>query len=215
MLFYSTPCLPQRINGNVINSQNVYRSIYNPPPSNVPTPTLVGAKTLNGLYGQGNRTVFSDDQNSHQAPQVTSTINFNPMGASMIRTEGVGNGIPSETNGSLTGSLVLTNETRDAVSATKDNPTDVTTFNFTREVRLHRDCAIGRHSTIYDPAGRSLSGRTQNEPFYTGSLPRLNAAVRTKHSISQQRELSKTTKSAANNKQHLRDNGHRIGMGML
>ncbi|KAF7257013.1 hypothetical protein EG68_06006 [Paragonimus skrjabini miyazakii] len=105
MLFYPTPCLSQRINGNVINSQNVYRSIYN-----VPTTTLVGAKMLTGLYGQDNRTVFSDDPNSHQATQVTNMINFNPMGTSMIRTEGVGNGIPNETNGSLTGSLAPTND---------------------------------------------------------------------------------------------------------
>ncbi|KAF6771212.1 hypothetical protein AHF37_10129 [Paragonimus kellicotti] len=271
MLFYPTPCLPQRINGNVINSQNVYRSMYNPPPSSVPTPTLVGAKTLNGLYGQGNRTVFSDDPSSHQATQVTSMINFNPMGTSMIRTEGVGNGIPNGTNGSLTGSLILTNDsasfTDGLCSTAGGNPfllytrhpqehspptgspgqsqlesnalvcgkiirtasgrTENHRFPITAERETHflsqkMTQSMSQRSTSpesYDCTGTARSarirpsmtplvvrfpsgeagllicpGRTQNEPFYTGSLSRPSAAVRKKHSINQQGELSKTTK---------------------
>ncbi|KAF5404388.1 hypothetical protein PHET_02005 [Paragonimus heterotremus] len=271
MLFYPTPCLPQRINGNVINSQNVYRSIYNPPPSSVPTPTLVGAKTLNGLYGQGNRAVFSDDPNSHQATQVTSMINFNPMGTSMIQAEGVGNGIPNGTNGSLTGSLVLTNDsasfTDGLCSTAGGNPfllytrnpqehspptgspghnqpessafvcgkiirtasgrTENHRFPITAERETHflprkMTQSMSQRSTSpesYDCTGTARSARirpsmtplvvrfpsgeagllicpsrTQNEPFYTGSLSRPSAAVRTKHSVNQQGELSKTTK---------------------
>ncbi|KAA3676027.1 uncharacterized protein DEA37_0014673 [Paragonimus westermani] len=271
MLFYPTPCLPQRINGNVINSQNVYRPMYNPPPSSAPTPTLVGTKTLNGLYGQGNRTVFSDDPSSNHATQVTSMINFNPMGTSMIRTEGVGNGIPNGTNGSLTGSLVLTNDSasftdglcstaggnpfllytrnpqehspptgspghsqlengafvygkilRTASGRTENHRFPITTERETHFLPQKMTQSMSQRSTSpesYDCTGTARSARirpsmtplvvrfpsgeagllicpsrTQNEPFYTGSLSRPSMAVRTKHSINQHGELSKSTK---------------------
>ncbi|KAF8571496.1 hypothetical protein P879_00860 [Paragonimus westermani] len=271
MLFYPTPCLPQRINGNVINSQNVYRPMYNPPPSSAPTPTLVGTKTLNGLYGQGNRTVFSDDPSSNQATQVTSMINFNPMGTSMIRTEGVGNGILNGTNGSLTGSLVLTNDSasftdglcstaggnpfllytrnpqehsppiespghsqlensafvygkilRTASGRTENRRFPITTERETHFLPQKMTQSMSQRSTSpesYDCTGTARSarirpsmtplvvrfpsgeagllicpGRTQNEPFHTGSLSRPSVAVRTKHSINQHGELSKSTK---------------------